>query len=237
MLSKNREKFEGDLENTPKADILLAQKGRLLCNSVSSPSHYLYVLIAGQCSAHPNTATSRQNINSQSRAHVVSRCGDLMGQLSVLTDAFSPIFYACDQNSVLLRIHKSDISKLIGSKETTLPVCYKLVESLAERANVALHRVEASIDWSMRKGGSVVYKEGDSSRRGFYLVLSGRVLVSNANSVVQGGGGNGQRQANIGGQAGGAGSGLKNESHDQKIITRGGITGTRRCVIRDRHEL
>lgn len=100
--------------------------------------------------------------------------GDVIGELSVFTDRPSPTVYTASTRCRFAALSRDSMHKLLELRPRLC--CLKIIQRIATQSASWLHRVDAALDWIHLEGGRCLYRRGDPMR-GFYVVLSGRLMA------------------------------------------------------------
>eukprot|EP00434_Breviolum_minutum_P041034 symbB.v1.2.036495.t2/scaffold5169.1/size30165/1 len=138
LLQSCGEKGAKELE---KAELLTCDAGSFAIPPQSRAKHLLLLL-------EGDLAVEMQNGVASSESRISP--GNIIGELSILTDKASYIHYRC-------------ISKCVFA-------------ALSRRTASWLHRVDACLDFLTVEGSSCLYRQGDQMS-GFFMVLSGRLVA------------------------------------------------------------
>ncbi|CAD7925439.1 unnamed protein product [Amoebophrya sp. A25] len=101
--------------------------------------------------------------------------GELIGSLPILAGVSAVTVYRCRSKCRFLHIERTEIDRLLH--RFPLQMCLNLVQTVIPKVKPSVRRIEAAVESRLISGGKVLFREGDSSSQGFYLVKSGKVLL------------------------------------------------------------
>lgn len=106
--------------------------------------------------------------------------GQLMGQLSILSDIPSHFTFTAMEDSFVLRFKRADLIRVVDRFPR---VMNSIIQQLLQNISPLCRQVDFAIEWTHVDAGRAIYRQGDVSSN-FYIVLNGRLR-----SVVQNSGG------------------------------------------------
>lgn len=160
LLESCGEKGEKELE---KAEMLKFEAGSFAIPPQSRAKHLLLLL-------EGDLAVEMQNGAETSRISP----GNVIGELSILTDKASYIYYRCISKCVFAALSREVCIRLLEECPRTFTLT--LLHLIVGRTASWLHRVDACLDWLTVEGSSCLYRQGDEMS-GFFMVLSGRLVA------------------------------------------------------------
>lgn len=100
--------------------------------------------------------------------------GAVIGELSLLVDRTLPLVYRCGTHCRFAALPRDSLQSLFLLQPRTC--CLRILQTAACRIPAWLRRSDVLLNWIHIKGGRTLYRKGDPMQ-GFFVVLSGRVLV------------------------------------------------------------
>ncbi|CAE8677362.1 unnamed protein product, partial [Polarella glacialis] len=100
--------------------------------------------------------------------------GNMIGELSIFLDKPLPLVYRCGSRCRFAALPRDSVVQLLDMQPRTC--CLRILHIVTAKLAPWLHRVDAALDWIRIEGGRSLYHKGDPMR-GFFVVLSGRLLV------------------------------------------------------------
>ena len=105
-------------------------------------------------------------------AYRVNVPGEFIGSYAVLAQIPHYTYCIAKSNKVrFLQVDRVEVERLLVSFPFELGL--NLLQSLIPKVKNSMHRLEAAVEGKLLQGGDTLYKAGESSEQGFYLVSSG----------------------------------------------------------------